>query len=264
MLLPGKRSQELIMGTSARCLVAALALAGSLSAGAQGMEISILDLQLTTDLSYEIGLSVPTPHRQSDAQTTTSATPISIQLLSPSPRVFANVNADAFSVLTSTSALWDPARNETTASARATAQSVVKFEPMTDGVAPLSFVFDGDGPQSAFSRGFVSLFDITLDKPQFYYSWDRLFDLSKSNIPWTCCYDAVLNLGTQLFSSHKYTLSMSVGTDANTDSQAMSIMMSGVSAVPPVPEPETWAMMLVGLGGVLFASRRRALVPAHL
>lgn len=224
------------------------------------MGVSILNAQYERDLSlnwteFTMDGHAMVPHPQSMAETTTSAAPISNTITSPNnPKRFATASADMFSVSTATSAFPNATFTENSGFAKAIAESKYTFRTLTDGVAPLAFNFDGSG-QANFSQGFVSLFDLTLNQSLFYYSWER-FTLA-GNIPWNhFTYDAALNLSPELFSSHTYALSMNVGTDANTDSQSMAIRMGGLQPIAsPAPEPETWAMMLLGLGGVLVVSR---------
>jgi hypothetical protein len=194
---------------------------------------------------------------KSMAETATSATPISNTIASPNnPKRFATASADLFNVSTATSAFPNTTFTETSGFAKAIAESTFTFRTLADGVAPLTFNFDGSG-QAIFSQGFVSLFDRTLNQSLFNYSWERVS--GAGNIPWfpTGSRDATLNLSPELFSSHTYALSMNTGTDANADSQSMAIRMSGFQPIAaPVPEPETWTMMLLGLGGVGFVARR--------
>ena len=54
------------------------------------------------------------------------------------------------------------------------------------------------------------------------------------------------------------------GSGANADTFTLNIAARRVGAPPPVPEPATWAMMLLGLGGVaLLRTRRRGLASGY-
>jgi hypothetical protein len=161
--------------------------------------------------------------------------------------------ADTFAVSASTAAFGGRAE--------ATAQSLLTFSPLADGSAPVSFDFVGSG-MSIFSDGYVRLFDLTANRSMFHYSWVGIggdTGLPRgTNIPsFDITRGGFLSLDTALLDSHDYALTMHVATNSSSDSAGFRISMAGLAFTPVVPEPETWAMMLVGLAGVLFASRSK-------
>ena len=242
--------------------LAALLLLATSSVHAQ-MAVDITGAVYSTDLSLswtELRSLPGQPLQQipkSMAKSTSQSTPVINTITSPdNPKRFATGNANTFFVSAGTSAFptFDGPVSTNSGLANATAKSTLTFKPRSNGLTPLSLAFDGSG-EAAFSHGFVSLFDTTLNKSLSFYSWDR--STMAGNIPWDTNFDAFVNVAANLSSSHLYTLAMSVSTDANTDSQAMSIRMGGLTMASAAPEPEMWAMMLLGLGGVGFAARRR-------
>jgi hypothetical protein len=252
---------------SALLLMAATLFAASGNVAAQYTEITILDDRYSTDLSTKINGVVyespgsTTTFSTAATQTRTSATPLDSSLVA-NAKTFAKAAADMFSVATETSAYPEFALNEVSNFARADAETNLSFSTLQDTSAGLQLEVIGGG--SFYSDGFVSLFDRTDNQYLFSYSWESL---SVPNYPpppgsfpftWTGVNSAFLSLETQLESSHIYDLKLHASTNANTDSQYVSLQVSGLyPIVTPAPEPETWAMMLVGLGGVGFLARRR-------
>jgi hypothetical protein len=221
----------------------ALLLAGLLASGngfAQ-MGISILNAQYTTDVyvrQNQIG---------EQSQQGTTATPTSDSLFMaggflPNWDSSAQASADTFSVFASTYAFGG--------SAVATAETHLTFSPLSNGVAPLEFSLSGAGAAD-FSSGSMSLSDLTNHKSLFNYSWKwPPGDGSANNVPnWVCCsFQDTFGAPVKLLDSHDYALNLRVSTNAGSDAQSMRITMAGFT--PAVPEPETWAMMLLGLGFV--------------
>ena len=119
------------------------------------------------------------------------------------------------------------------------------FSPLSNGLAPLTFSLSGGG-SALFSSGEMSLSDLTNHKSLFDYSWK--WPLGSNNVPnWTCCsFQDTFGASVKLLDSHDYALNLRVSTNAGSDAQSMRITMAGFT--PAVPEPETWAMMLLGLG----------------
>lgn len=67
--------------------------------------------------------------------------------------------------------------------------------------------------------------------------------------------------GADLVAGQSYSFTISGSRNKNSDPKNVSVVQYGVgySAVSPVPEPETYALMLAGLGVVGWAARRRKL-----
>jgi hypothetical protein len=227
-------------------------------ANAQSVEL-LPDTQYSTELSTKLSKMVSGPDgfdtiTTSKTKNTTASTPLGSALNGGSAKVFAKAKADTFSVSTSTSALPKIEHDETSAFAKATAETVLSFRALQDVTAPLTFDFAGAG-QAAFSDGFVSLVDVTAGLSLFSYGWTYPF---AGTVPWDCCYHATISLSQWLLSSHLYTLTLHASTNANIDSQSVSISLSGLrQLMAPVPEPELATLMLVGIGMVAAIARRR-------
>lgn len=255
---------------SALLLMAAALFTANGNAAAQHTEITILGQRHLTDLSTRIEYERRNSGISTVAtQTKTSDKPLD-SLLEANAKTFAKAEAGMFSVSTATSAFFDLARNEVSNSARADAETHLTFQTLRDTSADLQLGVIGSG--SFHSDGFVSLFDRTDSQYLFSYSWASLstpkYPPPPGSVPFTLTGSdsAFLSLETQLDSSHIYDLTLHASTNANTDSQSVSLQVSGLYATAvsglyatavPVPEPETWAMMLAGIGGVGFLARRR-------
>lgn len=217
---------------------------------AAAMGITILEAQYSTDLFMQWTLSTGTVIN--DPPPTVSSSPITSDLVRYPSDFYARATANTFSVATETST-GPLAGPENPTLAKAEAESTVTFKTLTDGLAPLSLLFDvtGDGV-TAFSDGFISLHDMTTNQSLFSFTLDDVahdfFDGINRLI--------FIDFNAQLSASHTYRLGLGVSSSASEDAQFPAIHLSGLTAVPPVPEPETWAMMLVGLG-VLASSRIR-------
>jgi hypothetical protein len=229
------------------------------------MEISILRTQYQTDLRTEVVQFQPPPPpsscctiRSGETQTQRSNQPIIGAELAPTQRIFAKGTADTFFVSTSTSGLIDTTK-EVDGTARAVARTDLTFSPLADGLAPLKFEIALTDTVT-YSAGFMSLRDLTLDQDMAYYYWrgriGPIADIpSGTNIPgfhFEASPRVDVSAGAQLFDSHDYALTVFTTTDANDDFQAVSIRTVGL-----IPEPETWAMMLAGLGVVGWIARRQ-------
>ncbi len=251
-----------IRGYPAALLLAATGLfATSSDASAHGAAISVLGVQYSTNLTTTVHKCVfagpITCESTTSTRTTTSTTPLHDQLRA-TPTTFAVAQADMFLVSTATSALPNFRLGETSNFAKATAQSVLTFHTLQDGLAPLVFDFIGID-QSVYSDGFVSLFDVTASQSMFDYAWTFPFS---GTVPWDCttsfgC-EASLSLETPMLASHRYALTLHESTNADFDSQALSIQVSGLLPIAgPVPETSTCAMMFAGLSIVGLMIRRR-------
>lgn len=252
-----------IRHVSALLLAAAALFTASGNVAAQPTEITILDQRYLTDLSTRVVSASPdfnTKFTTVVTQTKTSDKPLD-SLLTANAMTFAKAEADMFSVSTATSAYPDRSQNEVGISARADAEMNLSFQTLQDTSAGLQLEVIGGGV--FFSDGFVSLFDRTDNQYLFSYSWATLsvpkYPPPAGSVPftWTDSNSAFLSLDTQLDSSHIYDLKLHASTNAITDSQYVSLQVSGLyPTAAPVPEPETWAMMLAGIGGVGFLARR--------
>jgi PEP-CTERM motif len=239
------------MTSSSSTLAALVAAAGLLCANqAQSIEVSILSASYSTDLSYALKDS-------SLALAVTSPSPVSYQFEAGTFGSTLNYaktagSADAFSVSAATVAFGGHAN--------ASATSVLSFSTLANVTGPLTLDFLAGG-SSSFTAGLVNLFDMTTNQSLFSYEWTRFGMGGVNNVPWPFAPlpagEAIVNLQPQLFASHDYRLTMHVNTDASSDGQSASISLGGFKVVSPVPEPETYALMLMGLGVLGFVARRR-------
>ena len=246
-----------------------------LACSARAQNIELLDQWYTTDLSFRIISADPATFTRftssSETSFTRSAVPLDSTLQSSSPRVFAQAEATTFSASTSTSALWNMANDEVSAFARADAESFLSFRPLRDATTPLQFSVAAGG--QFFSDGFFSLYDRTADEFVFAYSWQShegripKYAPPQGSIPitWQGFYQSSISLDPFLSSSHIYDLVLHAGTDANTDSQHVTLEATGLYPIAaPAPEPSQMSLALAGLIGVLLMSRgRRALSRAQ-
>jgi len=227
--------------------------------------IELLDQQYTTDLSIKAYSWKPATGKSfvstEATQIRRSESPLT-SALQGSPRVFAQAQANTFSVGTNTSAYGDYANNETGAYARADAESLLSFRVLQDTTTPLQFSINASG-MSFFSDGFFSLYDRTAGAYVFAYSWQSHEAMYRKYAPppgatpvvWEGFYRSNILLNPLLLSSHLYDLTLHASTDANTDSQYVNLGVSGLYPVAaPVPEPEAFVMALVGLAAVGFSA----------
>lgn len=218
--------------------------------------IAVLDARYSTTVSYSDQIS-----GASETQMITgSPVPLDSELYYRSSYpIGGEATADMFSVSTSTQAIWG--------SSSATAQTTLTFRPLEDGDASLTFAGLAEHP--FHSRGSLSLFNLTAGQDLFSYSWcggsgekypclsgDLLFPWSGNLIT------SLLQLSPFLLASDTYVLTMRAATFANDDAQTVSLAVSGLQPIAPIPEPSTYAMMLVGVGVVGLAVRRRRRVTA--
>jgi hypothetical protein len=216
---------------------------------ANSVDIVVLDVQHSIDIAINLRGDAPS------SQTTTSLDPLSGRLEtgqygSTAHYALASAQADTFSVAAATVAFGG--------SSNAAASTMLTFSVLSNSLTPLTLDFTAGGSAAIFSSGLVGLFDTTIGQSVFSYGWARL---GPSNVPWQGGqpFGAVsLSLQPLLLASHDYALTMKVATDASSDSQHVSISVSGLDVLSPVPEPETYALMLVGLGVIGFVARRRA------
>lgn len=216
-----------------------------------GMGVSVLDSRYRTDLFIEWETALGSGQFESQDRSIYSATPLN-ETLTVGPALVAQGVADALSVSTSTRARGTVLDGAFATRASADARSELTFQTAASGMAPLSIAFAaiGDG-FTAFMDGFATLYDRTLGRTLFDYSLDEVLQSVTSG------QSRVLNFGVDLSSSHIYTLRLGASSDANFDGQDPSIALSGFEIVPPAPEPETYAMALIGLLAIGLALRRR-------
>jgi len=180
----------------------------------------------------------------------TALTPLNEFLQGTSAEVFAAATADLFRVRTETSALYS---FEASARAEALAETILTFSPTQDGNAPIGIEVIGASPNSNFSHGLLSLYDVTADVLLWSYGWET--NGRNSTVPFEgfCCYHAVMDLTTALLASHQYRYTTQVGSDASTDSQSIEMTTTGLH---PVPEPTTLLLTSLGLTGFAIVRRR--------
>lgn len=247
--------------TLGRLAALVLAAAGLFSvspvAGARSVEISVLDAEHSSRLNVRQG-TVVAGEQVVTVTTRTSSSPRPVDdELQVSSRLFAKGHADVFSISAQTSATDSSVPIQ---SAGAHAETTLRFSTFADGLAPLSFAFTGDG-QAYYSSGLVSLVDVTTDESMFMYSWDSSSFFDPSMIPWVSHgtgphrFTASIAAEPLLLASHVYELTMGASTNAQDDAQRVTIDLSGLQ-VAPVPEPSTYAMLLMGFGLVGFSTRR--------
>lgn len=249
-----------------------------LACSAHAQNIELLNQRYMTDLSFRIS-SVEPPNyidrftSSSETSFKQSTSPLDSTLQSSSPRVFAQAKASTFAVSTNTSALWKIENNEVSAFARADAESRLSFRALHDVATPLHFSIVGSGV--FFSDGFFSLYDRTADEHVFAHSWSSHAGRIPKYAPppgstpvaLEGSYQASILLNPFLSSSHIYDLVLHASTDANTDSQRVSLDVAGLYPVAaPVPEPSEVALTIAGLlgvGALVRLSRTRANRPGH-
>lgn len=142
-------------------------------------------------------------------------------------------------------------------SALAYAISDISFSPLSDEAANVTIEVAGHGRYETYSEGFVSLVDLTLVQPLWYYQWTGLggdlrrggqerpepylsyniagsIDVSVFNNP------AVVTQETAFTAGHSYRLVMYAASDANGDDGGVLMRVS------IIPEPGSFTLLALG------------------
>jgi hypothetical protein len=167
--------------------------------------------------------------------------------------VYANAAADRFSV--SADAYAFVACQYCAPRSHAIAESSLSFRVLQDADALLAF----SGSVTSWTYGFFGLFDQTTGTELFSQEFGFY---PGRNPPPGVSVASVLPFSASLDASHIYKMTLRGEADANFDAWNMSLGVTGlVPIAAPVPEPEAWAMMLIGLGAVGGIARRRRARP---
>jgi hypothetical protein len=153
--------------------------------------------------------------------------------------------------------------------ATANVESRVTFRPLAAGVQTVGFDFVGDH-EWYFSSGRVALFNTTTSQESWSYTWDFR---GQGTVPWReQIADPSLPRATAQFTietlfstSNVYQLTMQARTGADSDSQRITMDVSGLKPTS-VPEPNVLLLFGGTAAAVLVISRRRVArsQPEHL
>jgi len=238
--------------------------------------VQVTQAEFTTGLGVGVTLSYTFPD---PPQTTNySRTLVANSPVSDYMEYYSYGNPNLAAIATAT-ASWLQVWNRTyeankSGGARAYAISDVAFSPLYDAGANLSISITPGGNAETWSDGFVSLVDVTGNRPLWYYEWRRFgttpapayvtgrtepgltYEFRETISVWPQGYinpPLVLAQNTALSEDHLYRLVMYSGSDANGDGSRILMTLSGIEIIP---EPSTFT--LLGLGAaVLMISRRR-------
>lgn len=125
------------------------------------------------------------------------------------------------------------------------------YETSFKSVFTSSATLSADDRKAAFQ---LALWDIEHDDGSMYVSGKDQYFTQSNGDPIVAEAERMLRLTDNYAVLNTYTYTRFNGTSGGVDSQ----QLLGASAVTPVPEAETWAMLSVGLGLMGLASRRKS------
>jgi hypothetical protein len=224
---------------------------------ADSIAIHVFSTSYTTSVSslfqdYDSGTGTYTPI--SDARTTTASAPIDDAMLFGAAG-YAIADAEFLSVSTNTAAAFR-FRSDFVDRTAAEATSILDFSPITDAAGGITVALAAFG-SAQHSNGSVTLRNLTTGTTVWDMGWDRpfgpvVYGVKLPTSPLT--YAGPQTVPTVLLASDLYRLTISARTNAQGDSQAVTLTASGLHTVP---EPAGW--LLATLGAVVVIRRRRAL-----
>jgi len=225
---------------------------------ADAISVNVLQARYTTTVYADIA-GAPVVDRMLQGSLPTQDA-VSIPPTLANRGLSASADADLFASSVATSSGYvDDALSNT--HARASAETILSFRPVQDGVDTLDLLFTAGDNNPFFSSGTVSLVNLTANqtlwsvgwtKPNFFdLPWVDVFDPTHPYDPW---FTASLALNSAFSASNEYELRMFVTSDANFDGQRVGVQVSGLHATP---EPSTLALLAIGVGATYVQRRRR-------
>jgi hypothetical protein len=250
----------------------------SSSAGAAPLSLEVLSTQYRTFVSADLVNYPDSPVVTSRSEESSDPISDAIQMASTwtSHLYGATAAADFLSIAMTTRSGYIDDDFLTNAHSIASAEAIAEFAPTSDGLASLTVDLAAGGNNPAFSRGSISLVDLTTGQQIWQSGWqDGWTDFFAGSIAWVDTsaangfnpwYTASLTLNHTWDASHRYAVSLYGRTNANFDNQTLMMQISGVQTVQSsaaetvesVPEPATLVLGLTGMAAGAIARRRRA------
>lgn len=232
------------------------------------LPVEVTQAEFTTHASISVSIPpLPQALLTNDSRTVVSSSPVQ-DLMEGTQYgyvlpyyIWARPTADWFHVSVDTSEC------NRCGSAGAYAISETTFSPLADAIADVTIRRLGGGIYDAYSEGFVSLVDLTLNRPLWYYQWTGIgntmggagrpepswgYDITGNINPYPN--PAIVVQGTAFAEDHAYRLVIYAASGAYGDDERVFMDLLGLEIVP---EPSTFALLGLGTASLAIARRRR-------